>query len=370
MLQQMLVFYFHKDMIKKYFLKENTPNHSFYCSLGMRWNKTRPAAMLGRKNIVAKEKNILQDLKKLLMGSALTLTLIISGTAPAFAYPAGNEYPLAGNHSGGIPPAFSNNDRIINVYAMVNPNRVSDHGAQPFSTLKGKTRVKKYDRNIKIENFQSDINEDKTNVYVWGEERTVNKSLFNNMGGSRGYHRDSRQESSIDPLREPGSNEAKYTLVFGSTDKQVYQSAAEAQANMVTISIDVWQLRANGEKYPAKLNLTVNKAIADLFQSVFKEIFEGQEKFPIYSVQGYAWRSGNTSEHNWGLAVDINPNENYMINSSGTIVAGSFWAPANSPHSIPENGDVVTAFNKYGFTWGGNAWKSSNDYMHFSYLGR
>lgn len=94
------------------------------------------------------------------------------------------------------------------------------------------------------------------------------------------------------------------------------------------------------------------------------------DSFPIYSVQGYAWRPENTSEHNWGLAIDINPNENYMVTSGGVIVAGSLWDPENNLYSIPEKGNVVTTFNKYGFTWGGNAWKSSNDYMHFSYLGR
>lgn len=124
------------------------------------------------------------------------------------------------------------------------------------------------------------------------------------------------------------------------------------------------------KKYAAQRTLTVNKAVAGMVQAVFKEIFEGKEKFPIYSVQGYAWRPETTSEHRWGLAIDINPNENYMVTKSGAIVAGTLWNPGNNPYSIPVKGDVVTAFNKHGFTWGGNAWKSSNDYMHFSYLGR
>ena len=42
----------------------------------------------------------------------------------------------------------------------------------------------------------------------------------------------------------------------------------------------------------------------------------------------------------------------------------------DSPYSIPEGGDVYNAFTKYGFTWGGNAWSSKRDYMHFSYFGR
>jgi hypothetical protein len=139
---------------------------------------------------------------------------------------------------------------------------------------------------------------------------------------------------------------------------------------MVSIIIDTWQLKAGGEKSAGKRTLRVNKAVANEVKAIFKEIFEGKERFPIYSVGGYAWRPENTSEHRWGLAIDINPNENYMVTSKGIIVAGSFWNPAKSPYSIPLTGDVVRAFNKHGFTWGGNAWKSSNDYMHFSYLGR
>jgi hypothetical protein len=58
-----------------------------------------------------------------------------------------------------------------------------------------------------------------------------------------------------------------------------------------------------------------------------------------------------------------------MIKSDGTVVCGSFWEPGSCPYSIAEDGDVVSAFAKYGFSWGGNAWRSSHDYMHFSYLG-
>ncbi len=314
--------------------------------------------------------------------------------------------------------AFIKNNNITKTYVIGNSDIISDNVAQQFLNPERITGATKYDRNINIINrFKSDFkgrnvflatgndyadalagsayaarinspivlvcnnlyrctenylisNVPGKNVYILGGEGAVSGSIFNRSGVSRGYQRASSQETSVNPLVQLGSNDAKYALVFGSTDNKVYQSAAEAEANMVNISVDVWQLKANGEKYPAKRTLTVNKAIADLVQSVFNEIFAGQEKFPIYSVGGYSWRSGNTSEHNWGLAIDINPNENYMITSEGGIVAGSFWDPASSPYSIPENGDVVTAFKKYGFTWGGNAWRSSNDYMHFSYLGR
>jgi len=94
-----------------------------------------------------------------------------------------------------------------------------------------------------------------------------------------------------------------------------------------------------------------------------------QKSLPIKNVGGYSWRASETSEHRWGLAIDINSNENYMIKPDGTVVAGSFWMPGSDPYSIKPDGDVVKAFKAHGFTWGGDAWSSSNDYMHFSYLG-
>jgi hypothetical protein len=98
------------------------------------------------------------------------------------------------------------------------------------------------------------------------------------------------------------------------------------------------------------------------------EIYKGKEKFPIKSVGGYNWRGDtSTSEHCIGLAIDINPNENYMIRGN-QIVSGSFWKPGKNPYSIKADGDVVKAMEKYGFHWG--MWGDTRDYMHFSYFGR
>ena len=87
----------------------------------------------------------------------------------------------------------------------------------------------------------------------------------------------------------------------------------------------------------------------------------------IKDIGGYNFRGG-TTEHNGGTAIDINSNENYCIYSNGTVV-GSHWLPYEDPYSITPYGSVVRAFEKYGFTWGGDAWNSTKDYMHFSYLG-
>lgn len=103
----------------------------------------------------------------------------------------------------------------------------------------------------------------------------------------------------------------------------------------------------------SKAYLQVNASLASIYQAIFEEIFNGSEKFPIYDVGCYSWRTG---EHSQGTAVDINPDENMeaTINSDGSLspTCGTHWTPYIDPYSIPEGGDVYNAFTKYGFTWG------------------
>lgn len=194
--------------------------------------------------------------------------------------------------------------------------------------------------------------------------------VFSRGGRYRSYDMNFNALYSIEEqLVMLGNNPAKVALIFGDETAERYQTAEEALTHMVKITVDVWVLNSDGTKSTGKRSLTVHAALAETFMNVFKEIYEGDEKFPIKNIGGYAWRSSATSEHRWGLAVDINSDENYMIRSDGTVVAGSFWLPGENPYSIKPDGDVVRAFMKYGFTWGGDAWSMSNDYMHFSYLG-
>lgn len=162
--------------------------------------------------------------------------------------------------------------------------------------------------------------------------------------------------------------EEKYIKVFGSLDAPLYQTEEEALSNMVEITVPVWNYNTAGIKVSTSRSLLVHKNIAETVMLIFQDIYNGDERFPIYSVGGYSWRGDGTSEHNWGIAIDINPDENMMIRGD-TILAGQLWEPGVNKYSIPENGDVVRAFAKYGFAWGGNAWMSNNDYMHFSFFG-
>lgn len=157
------------------------------------------------------------------------------------------------------------------------------------------------------------------------------------------------------------------------TDGEI-DSKAEADDQMTEITVDIWELK-NGEKVSGKLTLTVHKNLAEVLKDIFAEIYNGPERFPIDpdGTYCYAFRStagtNRLSEHATGTAIDINPDQNFCVYSDGSTV-GSLYAPGENPYSITKYGDCWNAFVSHGFTWGGDAWNSPRDYMHFSYLGK
>lgn len=162
---------------------------------------------------------------------------------------------------------------------------------------------------------------------------------------------------------------SKNMRIWGTEEYGGYNSAKEAKKNMVTIKIKTWDINSKGKKYTRYHTLTVHKNIAPTVKQIFKEIYNGKEKFPIKDVSCYSWRgNGAYSQHGAGLAIDINPNENAQFDGdTGKVKVGSFWKPGKNPYSIKPDGDVVRIFEKYGFGWG--SWFWDPDYMHFSYYG-
>lgn len=140
----------------------------------------------------------------------------------------------------------------------------------------------------------------------------------------------------------------------------------KAVADMVSITVQVWDFDKNDEKVTKTKTIKVHRNLADTFQQIFKEIYEGEELFPIHYLGGYS--QGGKSEHTIGTAVDINPNENFYCDPNGNALVGNYWKPGEDPYSIPLDGEVVAIFSKYGFTQG-IYWRSGyKDYMHFSYF--
>jgi len=165
-------------------------------------------------------------------------------------------------------------------------------------------------------------------------------------------------------------NDSQRVGSITSRSQPRFNSATEALSHMEDIDVPVWQL-ASGTKKTATITLTVHKDVAEDVKKIFADIYNGEEKFPIKNCYGYSYRGiTSTSQHNSGLAIDINPDENYFIGRDGTIKAGKLWKPGENPYSILPDGDVVRAFKKYGWHWSPDrVWSSGADYMHFSLSG-
>jgi len=155
---------------------------------------------------------------------------------------------------------------------------------------------------------------------------------------------------------------------YGEKNDMVYINGAKTRADLKkllkSVTVNVWKIK-DGKKVTSTATFTVAGGLAENVKKIFKEIYEGAEKFPIKDVGGYRESNG---EHGMGTALDINSNENYCIYSNGSKV-GSFYKPNDSVYSIPPDGDLVKAFEKYGWIWGADAWSGNIDYMHFSFFG-
>ena len=162
----------------------------------------------------------------------------------------------------------------------------------------------------------------------------------------------------------------KCERIFGGyvpDQRTVYRSDAEARPNMVTITVPAWDINSSGVKYTRYFDLTVHRNIAATVDQIFREIYACPAKYPIHSLGGY--RFDDMSEHTSGLAIDINPNENYYCSPGGQALVGKFFSPGTNEYSIPVGGEIDQIFSKYGFTRG-IYWRSGyKDYMHYSFFG-
>lgn len=164
--------------------------------------------------------------------------------------------------------------------------------------------------------------------------------------------------------------EERCERLFGervSDPRTYYKFQENAEADMVKVTVKVWDFNASGEKVTKELSFMAHKNLKKAFEAMFDEIYNGSEKFPIYSISGWSW-SGR-SEHSCGTAIDINPKENYYCDPMGNPLSGEYWKPGEDPYSIPLDGEVATIMAKYGFTQGVNWSSGFKDYMHFSYFG-
>ena len=193
-------------------------------------------------------------------------------------------------------------------------------------------------------------------------------------------------------------------LLFGDENKTCFSSLEEAEPYMEIVTVPIWTIDKSGIKYSTKMDLRVNKQVADEVELIFQEIFNDLERFPIYANSVGCARFSDTMRHAWGCAIDINPLYNCECNFRNsetlTVTCGYGWWPAGtdgkswvgrnfsdyhgsltepSPYSIAPGSSVVRAFANYGWGWGGSGnnnpdaeatgWRGNSfDFMHFSVL--
>lgn len=165
-----------------------------------------------------------------------------------------------------------------------------------------------------------------------------------------------------------GSVFGRNTYIFGNAER--YATEEESSSHMVSVKIPVWKMKESGEKYSSTATVQVHEKLEHIVYTIFQETYDDPQQFPIKDVGGFNWRENSSSEHNWGLAIDINYDENPQV-IDDEVKVGIAYEPGVNPYSCPADGIVVQTVKKYGFFWGGDAWGEYNhDYMHFLYLGR
>jgi len=204
-------------------------------------------------------------------------------------------------------------------------------------------------------------------------------------------------------LPDSGAFFAAYPIVEGDAVFQRINGKSYRKNNHIGLA-DLRYLKLLHYNFDHEIQvgeMIVNAALADDVLSIFRELFAAEyEVQSVFLIDNYwtgdasdtdtasievnntscfnyrpATGSGNLSNHAYGRAIDINPQQNpYLWRSGGTYK----WAHENAtpyvdrtcgdPHVIVEGDVCWTIFTKYGFSWGG-AWTNPIDYQHFEKRG-
>lgn len=141
--------------------------------------------------------------------------------------------------------------------------------------------------------------------------------------------------------------------------KGIPTKKAEMEQYLVTITVPIKD--ENG--VPSTKQLRVHKDLTREFMGAFQDMYA--IGFPVRAedTDTYNWRSmasgKNRSHHSYGCVVDLNWGSNPMIG-----VTEGQYRPGVDPYSVTP--EVVKIWKEHDFFWGGD-WKSSKDYMHFTY---
>jgi peptidoglycan LD-endopeptidase CwlK len=128
------------------------------------------------------------------------------------------------------------------------------------------------------------------------------------------------------------------------------------------------------------VDIAIKEDITEIFELIEEIKFPVEKVIPITE---YDWSDdksmlgNNTSSFNYrfvsgskilsmharGMAIDINPKQNPYVKNGNSSPAGSNYE-INTDGTISPESQLVKAFKKRGWTWGGD-WKNLKDYQHF-----
>lgn len=151
------------------------------------------------------------------------------------------------------------------------------------------------------------------------------------------------------------------------TDLGPRPTSGEASRSMKTIEV-----KTRDPNGVMKMRwITVHKAAVGTVKQIFEEIYN-TTNFKVlsgkYELGGFNHRpvrkskTGALSQHSWGSAIDINPSQNPMLDSSSKDVYKRTDSDNTDTKMRTVNHKVVKILAKYGYGWGG----CYSDYMHFS----
>ena len=111
--------------------------------------------------------------------------------------------------------------------------------------------------------------------------------------------------------------------------------------------------------------LYVNRKIEQMLRAALGMCVQVCPEYKVKSIGCFNPRykrssKGEMSAHSWGVAVDINANENpaCIVKTSDDLV--------KAKRDIPQA--FVEAFKSIGWTWGGDFAGPYKDFMHFQFL--
>ena len=132
-------------------------------------------------------------------------------------------------------------------------------------------------------------------------------------------------------------------------------------------------LGPNGAGKSTTMKLTVHKKLAGEFKAIFNDMYKIKFRIKASQTAAYVWKTiigtGTVSQHSYGLAIDINWNDNPCFYNINTDVSNGYggYQPGKNQYSVTK--EVISIWKAHGFYWGGD-WQGKKDTMHFSYTER